>query len=268
MKKNRCFPWLSLSLVLTCLTTLQVPTPSQAAIDPPRLAQTNPPPQEVQAFLTQLDAAASQRNLEAVLKFYRSDFSNTDGLNRQTLEKVLSEFWKKYPTLTYRTELNAWQATNNGFTLDTTTTITGQGKNGARPLVLKAVLKTRQQVVDKQILSQEILAETTQITAGETPPTVQVNLPDQVKVGQDYNLDVIVQEPLGDSLLLGAAMEKPVAVDAYAKPVPVDLSLLSAGGLFKLGKAPAQPGDQWISVALIRDNGMTLITHRLRVVKP
>jgi hypothetical protein len=76
------------------------------------------------------------------------------------------------------------------------------------------------------------------MTTGAKPPTVNMKLPEQVRVGQSYNLDAVVQEPLGDDLMLGAAVEEPVKAERFVKPAPVDLELLSSGGIFKVGRAP------------------------------
>jgi hypothetical protein len=226
-------------------------------------------PAELQTLLSQLDAAASKRELAAVLQFYGNDFKNSDGLTRATLEKALAKFWEGYETLTYQTQITSYQASRSrgGFSVETTTTITGSRTSGGRKFQLTATIKSRQYITDQKIISQEILAEQNLLRAGEAPPTVQLILPAQVRAGQEYALDAIVQEPLRDSLLLGAAMDEPVTGDAYLRNLPIELELLTAGGLFKLGKAPAQPGDRWISVALIRDSGVTLLTQRLRVVR-
>jgi hypothetical protein len=232
-----------------------------------RIAQTSPnAPPELQKLISQLDSAASQQDMATVLKFYGQGFSTSDGLNRQTLEPALKKFWQDFPTLVYRTEINSWQATPEGFMAETTTTITGKSTKD-REFTLKSTLKSKQRFVGNTIVSQEILQESTRLTAGETPPTVELSLPTQVKVGQEFNLDAIVQQPLGDSLLVGAAVETKIAPELYLKSPPPELELLSAGGIYKVGKAPSQPGDRWVSIALIWDSGITLITQRLKVVQ-
>ena len=47
----------------------------------------------------------------------------------------------------------------------------------------------------------------------------------------------------------------------------MDLELLTSGGLFKVGRAPSTPGNQWISAVISRSDGMTMMTQRLQVVK-
>ncbi len=243
-----------------------LPMPGQAASPLVQIAQAAAPA-ELQKTLADLDAAASRRDLSAVMKFYGANFTTTDGLNRQGLEEALKTLWQNYQTLTYKTEINSWKPTSDGFIANVTTTITGTETTAERTLALKSTLKAEQQIVGQTIVSQNILSENSQVTSGEAPPTVQMSLPTEVKVGQDYNLDVVVQEPLQDSLLVGTATETAVTPEAYLKSPKLELELLSAGGIFKLGKAPSQPGDRWISIALIRDSGITLITQRLKVVK-
>ncbi len=261
---RKCSPAIGLLLGLAWLPTL----PVQAAPSSIRIAQAAAPaPAELQKTLADLDAAASQRDLPAVMKFYGASFTTADGLNRQSFEDSLKKLWQDFQTLTYKTEINSWKATPDGFIAQVTTTVTGTEKTAERTLALKSILKAEQKLVGQTIVSQNILSENSQVTSGEAPPTVQMSIPTEVKVGQDYNLDVVVKEPLQDSLLVGTATETAVTPEAYLKSPRLELELLSAGGIFKLGKAPAQPGDRWISIALIRDSGITLITQRLKVVK-
>ncbi|NEO47624.1 MAG: nuclear transport factor 2 family protein, partial [Moorea sp. SIO4A3] len=99
------------------------------------------------------------------------------------------------------------------------------------------------------------------------PPNVTVKLPEQVRIGQRFNFDAIVTEPLGDDLLLGVAIEESVSPQRYTNPTDIDLESLTAGGIFKVGRAPLLPEDRWISAILIRGDGMIMITRRLHVVE-
>lgn len=223
------------------------------------------PPQLKQA-ITQIDAAANKKDVQAVLQYYGQGFTHSDGLTRQTLQQSLDAFWKRYNNLKYRTELTSWQTDGKGVLAETTTYITGVTTLNDRETNFNATLKSRQRFENQKIVRQEILSERVELTSGANPPKVKLNLPDQVKVGQEYQFDAIVQEPLGDELLLGAAIEEPVKPSGYLSPTSVNLELLSAGGIFKVGRAPTAADARWISAVLVRGDGMTLITQRLRVV--
>ncbi|NJL37803.1 MAG: nuclear transport factor 2 family protein [Leptolyngbyaceae cyanobacterium SM1_4_3] len=223
-------------------------------------------PPELQETLTQIDAAASQGDLEAVMQFYSPEFAHADGLTYETMQQALTAFWERYPDLTYETTLTSWESEGDAIVAETVTNITGTQQAGGRTFTLDATISSRQRFVEQQMVSQEILTERSQVTSGENPPTVTVNLPEQVTTGQEYPFDAIVTEPLGDRVLLGTALEEPVGPDGYLTPATLDLTLLPAGGLFKVGQAPATPESRWISAIIIREDGITEVTQRLRVV--
>lgn len=224
-------------------------------------------PTELKNLLTQMDAAASQGNIKAVMQLYSPNFTHGDGLNSQSLEKSLLALWKRYPQLRYSTQLQTWKAEGNTIVAETVTNITGLPSANSNNLALNATIKSRQRIQGAKIVHQEILSERSLLTSGNQPPQIDVNLPQQVKVGQQYSFDAIVQEPLGDDFLLGTALEEPVQVNKYLNPTSVELELLTSGGLFKVGRAPSTPGNRWVSAVILRGGGMTMVTQRLQVVR-
>ena len=223
-------------------------------------------PAEVTTILSQVDTAANNRDTAGLTLFYTADFTNSDSLSRDLLLDALANLWKRYPSLNYRTEVLSWSYREGGFVLETLTTITGVTEQDGTTTRFESKLRSRQTIENLRISTQEILAERTQVTIGNNPPTVSINLPEQVRVGQQYNFDAIIQEPIGDNLVLGTALEEPVNRDRYINPAELDLTLLQAGGIFKIGRAPLRPEPRWISAVLIRGGGTTVITQRLRVV--
>jgi len=254
--QSRSGNWLAIFLLTLSLTSGWNRASAQTT-------QTAPP--QLTNLLTQIDAAANKHDINAVMQFYSQNFTNSDGLTRQAMTKALTQLWQRYPNLTYQTQLQSWQPQGNQFVAETVTNITGT-QSASRNMVLNSTIKSRQRFENKQIVSQDVLAERSQISAGSKPPMVEVVLPQQVQTGQRYEFDAIVQKPLGDDYLLGAATEEPVQANKYLNPTPIQLELLLAGGLFKQGQAPAKPQSLWVSGVLIGSGGMTSITQRLQVV--
>jgi len=262
---------LFLSLTMGCIAMLNIsPLQAQTAIasNAATLAQTPAKaPAELTKLLREIDAAANRRDIKALMQFYSQNFTHSDGLNPQSMEKALTQFWQRYSTLKYRTELKSWKADGQAFITETETTITGTQKMENREMKLKSTIRSEQRFENKKIVKQEILAEQNQLTSGTNPPTITINLPEQVNVGEEYNFDAIVQEPLGNDVLIGTALEEPVTEKTLLSTSSVELELLASGGVFKIGKAPATPENRWISAILMRQGGITVITQRLRVVK-
>ncbi|BAZ48024.1 hypothetical protein NIES4103_06290 [Nostoc sp. NIES-4103] len=248
--------------LIVSLLTLGVSSMQSAQASTPNNA-----PAELKNLLTEIDASASAGDVNKVMQFYSPNFVHGDGLNRQTLQQSLTVLWKQYPKLRYSTQLQSWKSEGNTIVAETVTNITGLPSANANNLVLNATITSRQRITGAKIVRQDILSERTLITSGSQPPQVDFQLPQQVKVGQQYSFDAIVKEPLGDDFLLGTALEEPVQASKYLNPTPVDLQPLTSGGLFKTGRAPSTPGSQWISAVILRGNGITMVTQRLQVVK-
>jgi ketosteroid isomerase-like protein len=268
-----CFGGQSIAQMLLCLAVvgagvLHPSAVSAIAATPQAIAQTPAnAPAPLTKLLTEIDAAANRRDIKAVMAFYSQNFTHSDGLNSQTMEKALTQLWQRYPNVNYRTELKSWKTEGNAIIADTVTTIAGTQKQDGRELNLKATIRSQQRFEGEKIVKQEILAEQNQISSGKNPPKIQVNVPEQVKVGEEYNFDAIVLEPIGNDILIGTIVEEPVNEKTFFKSAEVDLDLLNSGGIFKVGKAPATPENRWISAVLMRQGGIAMVSVRLRVVK-
>ena len=225
-------------------------------------------PSQLKEAIVQIDGAANSRDLDDLMKFYSRDFRSTDGLTLASMKPALSNLWENYSQLNYRTELQSWENEGDGIVAETITYITGSQQGNGREIKLESTVRSRQRFEDQKIVEQKVLSESTRLTSGENPPSVQVNLPEQVVTGRQYNFDVIVTEPLGDDILLGAAWEEAIQTSRYVESSELELEVLPAGGLFKVGKAPFREGGRWLSAVLIRKDGMTIVTERLQFVHP
>lgn len=272
---RQAFGRLSLGLSTACLCSVLMGTLAQnvsAESNTPEAApdtqktQVNTAPPDLMEKLTQIDLAANQQDLSKLIGFYSPEFMSGDGLNRQILQQVIATFWQNYQDLSYQTELVNWEKNAQGYVAETKTTITGTQTLEQGPVQLQSTLHARQHWVGDQITKQDILAERSQLSSGRKPPKVQINLPQEVGVGEKFEFDVIVDEPLGNNPLLGLALEEPITAQSYLNQPDLKLELLPAGGLFKVGTAGNKPTSEWISAILVQDGGMTIISQRLNVV--
>lgn len=271
--RPRSLSWMGLGLSTLCVCSLSVGIGFQPAVaesvrlKPSAPTQPKAAPRALMDKLAEVDLVANQKDLPKLMRFYSNNFVNGDGLNREALKQVIAAFWQDYPSLTYKTQLVAWkQDAQGGYITETKTTITGTQSIDQGSVQLESTLHARQHWVGAQITKQEILAEHSQLKSGSKPPQIKVNLPQEVAVGEKFDFDVIVADPLGDHPLLGLAVEEPVNLQNYMKQPPLKLELLPAGGLFKVGTAADKPTSEWISAILVQDGGMTIISHRLNVV--
>lgn len=243
-----------------------------------------------------LDSALNTKNIGAISNLLTSDYTHGDGYTRETLPQALQRLWKQYPNLTYKTEIIRSDMNAGTETLETLTTVSGRRSNPSGQIwQISGTIRSQQIVQASRIRSQSILSEQTRITIGEKPPTVMVNLPDTVTVGQAYKYEAVVQEPINDDLFMGTVFDNLVSPALLTQnqlqiqfpsiaellsgrtrktPTPanaaqiVRLSRLPSGGFFKIGTASKVPETRWISAVLARhDGGITIATHRLRTIR-
>ncbi|MEM9451323.1 MAG: nuclear transport factor 2 family protein [Cyanobacteria bacterium P01_E01_bin.6] len=236
---------------------------ARADLQPPETA-----PDDLVQLLSEIDMAANRRDLDQIMQHVSEEFTHADGLDYNTLQEATQAFWDRFDSLSYNTELIGWDAEDDVWTVETRTTVVGLDVIGGRSGRLRSVVESQQQFDNALMVSQTITREESQLTLGDNAPIVDVNLFEKVGMGESYSFDAIVLEPLGDRILLGTAFDEPVDVNGYMTPAIIDLDLLSAGGLFKVGVAPAELGDRWVSAVVVRDDGITALTRRLQVVAP
>ena len=222
-------------------------------------------PEELTEVITGIENAANERDIEAVIEYYSDDFTSSDGLTTDTLAKALTQMWRNYPQLKYTTKIESWSESGNELVAETLTTVRGIQNTEGRKARLKSTIKSRQYFQGQKLVRQEILSEQSQLTSGENPPVVEVVAPDTVTVGQKYNFDLIVDEPLENQVLLGAVQEEKTAGNLYLNSTSLELEPLPAGGIYKVATAPGTPESNWLSAILVRGDGITMITHRVNI---
>ena len=116
------------------------------------------------------------------------------------------------------------------------------------------------------IQEQEVLDDRSLLRSGTARLPISVRLPAAVLTGSRYDIDVIVEKPLGSAVLAGGLVElKQASGDASLSPA-IPLEPLGGGGLFKRVRAPQTPGVQRWAVMLVHPDGVVTATQQVKVV--
>ncbi|MBV5260521.1 hypothetical protein FLX56_19095 [Synechococcus moorigangaii CMS01] len=222
-------------------------------------------PAALTELLADIDQAANGQQLDQLLAFYSDNFSHSDGLAKAELRDLLAQLWAEYPRLTYDTTLLSWEQTGDHLQAETETQVRGMKRQAGRWVHYESTIRAQQIFQAGQMTSQEILSEASTLTSGDNPPALKVMIPETVAPAADFGFDVIVQDPLGDEILLGGALEETISPNTYSDPEEFALDILSAGGIFKRVEAPAETGDMLYSALVVRSDGMVLTTRRVKV---
>lgn len=224
-------------------------------------------PKELLAIITKIDQGANNRDLKLIEESISPQFSSQDGLTFDNLTTSLKQLWSKYDDLEYTTKIESWTQDKDQLIAITTTNIKGNYQVNGQKMTLNSEIKSEQYFVNNKLVKQKIIKEKNEITSGQNPPIVTINLPEKARPGQEFDFDVILQEPIGSDIVLGAAIEEKINPSLYLQPSTLELDTLSAGGIFKRVRLPLTEEDHWYSVLLIRQDGMRMITQRVHIEK-
>lgn len=222
-------------------------------------------PSNLRSTIAAIEKAANDQDLSKLITFYNDNFTNSDGLTVEVMSQSLEQIWETYPRLLYRTTVESWEQQGDFLVVETLTKMSGSQKDQGRDISLTSTVRSRQFFQNQKIIRQEIISEETELKTGSNPPIVNAIAPETVKVGEKYNFDVIVTEPLGEKVLLGAALEEKASTDLYLNPSSLELEPLSAGGIYKVVTAPLLPDNNWLSAIVVRSDGITMVTKRVKI---
>ena len=121
-------------------------------------------------------------------------------------------------------------------------------------------------VIGSKIIETELFSEETIIQSSKSPLSVNVNVPRSVLTGTTYDFDVILNKPLGNTMLIGGLI--PITKKQIKNQLSpsIELEPLGGGGLFKSVQAPLQPGEQNWAAILAHPDGLISITKLVKII--
>ena len=116
------------------------------------------------------------------------------------------------------------------------------------------------------ITAQEVLSDQSVLTSASKPLPISLMIPDTVLTGSRYDVDVVVDQPLGRALLAGGLTPVTAQQVLVQESPDIQLEPLGGGGLFKSVQAPFQPGVQTWAALLVHPDGVITVSKRVQVV--
>ncbi len=222
----------------------------------PALAAGTPSAAQLQALEAALNGTGE---LAAVLE-------NGPGLDVTLVELRRRSLLRTFPDA-------RWQVTPGKALRDGRSTVQLEVRGSREDGPTRYRLEAQQQLVlgssagrDGRINAQTVIREQSLLRSGETDLPVSLQIPDAVLTGQRYDVDVLFDEPLEDSVAAGGLVALTgQQVNALESP-DLQLGALGGGGLFKSVQAPFTPGAQTWAVLLVHPKGIISATKRVLVV--
>ena len=130
-------------------------------------------------------------------------------------------------------------------------------------------LQTKQTVeietYKNKIKNYKVIDEESVLSSQESPLIVKIISPDKVLTGERYEINLIIEKPLDDSLTAGGMI---ILKNNEKMNLSNDLFSIipnQSGGLFKYIQAPLEPGSQIISAIITHPKGIYSFTKKIKV---
>ena len=184
------------------------------------------------------------------------------------LQKSLQQFNKQYLDYTRNYKNSEWSiktiSNDQGETfLDVKITSTREINDQIYNLTAKQIIKI--ETFKNKIKSYQIINQESILNSQNSPLVIQIISPEEVLTGEKYEINLIIQKPLDNSLIAGGVIvlknNEKINISSDQFGIKPNVS----GGLFKYIQAPFEPGSQTISAIITHPEGIYSITKTIKV---
>ena len=131
------------------------------------------------------------------------------------------------------------------------------------------ILNTKQTVkietFKNKIKSYQVMMEESILNSQKSPLVVKIISPDKVLTGERYEINLIIEEPLDNSLVASGMIVLNNNENINISKERFGILPNQSGGLFKYIQAPLEPGYQTISAIITHPKGIYSITKKIKV---
>tara|TARA_Y100001968_G_scaffold311613_1_gene333892 strand:- start:164 stop:883 length:720 start_codon:yes stop_codon:yes gene_type:complete len=116
-----------------------------------------------------------------------------------------------------------------------------------------------------KIKSFKVINEESILSSKNSPLIVKIIAPNQVLTGERYEVNLIIEKPLDNSLIASGMIVLKNKENMNTSNDLFGIKPNQSGGLFKYIQAPLEPGFQTISAIIINREGIYSITKKIKV---
>ena len=203
--------------------------------------------------LENIDNQLNQRNFIAIEKYFdkneKIDFKNK-------FFKLIKEFpdakWKIIKSKSY----NA-----NQHKLDMK--LYGSKNLNGKKFKLESSFNILFNLENGLIKQSNIENNLTTIRSDENQIDIKISIPDKVLTGSKYDIDIILNQPLEETIIAGGIKEYQ---EGNLLNQTIRLEPLASGGIFKVSRAPLLPGVQIWTGIIAHPSGLVSFTKTVNIV--
>ncbi len=218
------------------------------------------------SFSQTRDIKVLQQSLEKTLN--TSDKSGLFNLFSEEIAQGLSQkydtFLEDFPNAKWNIKfLKELQNKRNLIEI----TVKGRKKRNGQNYNLTSKQKLAISISKGKIVKAELVSDYSILKSGNKMLNVTVQIPDAVLTGSVYDIDIILEDPLEDSIIAGGLIAiNDTKLNTKNSQKDIDLIPLGSGGIFKSARAPFKPGEQRWAALIAHPEGLISITKKVKIV--
>lgn len=212
---------ISLILILALLLSVQIPseagflTEQKVKIEQQKLNKARNA--EIKALFGEMIKQANKHCLVGLQSVYSKDFVNSDGFNYDIYMKMVEDTWETYPDITYSTQINNIEFTDNYARVLVTETAVSAPKEqigdfetvGELYSTAKCIYHLQKHGEIWLIESEDVLEETSTLKyGGARYVNVKLDTPKQIGAGKYYTTTLKIDVPHGVDAVASISREK------------------------------------------------------------
>ena len=221
-------------------------------------------PLSINSALSQnIDNQLLSNQLEAILNKQKYDL-----LKDLFLEKSFKQFDKHYQDFKKDYKDAKWSIKTirthlNKRFLDVK--ITSKREIGDQIYNLNSRQTVKIETFKNQIKSFQVIKEESILNSQKSPLVVKIISPDKVLTGERYEINLIIEKPLDNSLIATGMIVLKNNENIKIMNDQFGIKPNTAGGLFKYIQAPLEPGFQTVSAIITHPEGIYSMTKKIKV---
>ena len=201
-----------------------------------------------------LENALNTRNL----KLIKENFNEKE---RLIIYEKFSKITKDFPDSKWRiTRLNGLNLNEEIFDVK----VSGNKIINGEKYVLKSNFKYLFSTLNEKIIDGNIKDLLTTIRNDQNKVDIIFRIPEKVLTGTKYDIDIILNKPLGDVIIAGGI--KSHQDESYLEQ-EINIAPLASGGIFKMTRAPSKPITQIWSGIIAHPEGVISFTKSVEIVE-
>ena len=213
--------------------------------------------------ITQNTKIDIRKNLENALnagnlKLIKDNFKGRESL---IIQEKFSEIIKEFPELKWEIKrISSKDSKEQLFQIK----VIGKKVVNEEIYLLESNFNYLFSTLNEKINSGKIKNLLTTVRNDQNNIDIVFRIPEKVLTGAKYDIDIILNEPLDDLIIAGGI--KSHQDESYFKQ-EISIEPLASGGIFKMTRAPSQPGTQVWSGIIVHPKGMISFTKSVEIVE-